>query len=118
MRIGRRSVSIGLVLTAAVGYLGVQWHTSRKQRILRLLREEFGSGIAAEAETDAFAGALAEFIDATGVGDPHRSEIVLLFLRRTNVIRAMETREPVVFLGLGQSVLEAPCQNTLSAGWL
>ena len=118
MKLGRRSVSVGLLLAASAGYLGFRRYNSRSQQILRLLREEFGADIASDIETKAFAEAVSDFLETSGMDVPNPDEIVQVFLRRTNVIRALETKEAVVFLGLDQTVLEAPCQNTLSAGWL
>lgn len=119
--LNRRSLILGASALAIGAVLGTRLSPRERgpavaptvETIQAFLAEEFGEAVGASAETLRFAEAVIGFAE----DDVPEREIVFAFIRSTNVIRALETGDDLVFLSIAPPVI-APCQNTLSAAWL
>ncbi len=115
----RRPLILGASALAIAAAVGVRMQMSRPtvhanaSSIQGLIAREFGEDVSLTDEARRFADAAASYGDA----DFPEDRVVMAFLRTTNVVRALETGEALVFVGF-ESPLAAPCQNTLSASWL
>lgn len=117
MTLTRRSLLVGGIPVATATTLGLRWYASLDQRIARLISAEFGDKFAQEPDAKQFVRDLASLVRSNGEATIGREAVVLSFVGATNVIRAIETGEKLVFLGFAEP-LDAPCRNTLSANWL
>lgn len=142
MRPGRRTLLAGGAATAMLAALG--WAATspgaRRQAVLRVVRDEFGSAIAdqpgagefaeafaakhldrpgrlAGARYGLFAATPASLLDRTEKDENFRDWVISSFIRSTTAVRAWESGAELQFFTLG-SVRNAPCTNPLSAAWL
>ncbi len=119
--VSRRSLVVGASALAIGAVLGTRLMPRERgpvvaptvEAIRAFLAEEFGEVAGASAETFRFAEDAIGFVE----GNIPERELVFAFIRSTNVIRALETGDKLVFLSIAPPLV-APCQNTLSAAWL
>ncbi|MEO0915758.1 MAG: hypothetical protein AAFY31_02070 [Pseudomonadota bacterium] len=115
----RRPLLLGASALAIAAAFGVRrWSrppnvAANPDAVQALLAREFGGNIAFSEDGRRFA----DDVSAQTVLDLDEAQVILEFVRSTNVIRAMETGAPLVYLSL-DSALSASCQNPLSAHWL
>jgi hypothetical protein len=115
--ITRRGFGLAGVAAAVVGVLGYRFYDPRPRQVRAILAQEFGDTIARSEDAKAFTDAFIGFSEALGRTQIETIPTALTFIQSTNVIRAMETGDELIFLGL-EGPIEAPCQNPLSANWL
>ncbi len=119
--VSRRSLVVGASALAIGAVLGTRIMPRERgptvaptvEAIRAFLAEEFGEVVGASDGTLRFAQDAIGFVE----DDIPERELVFAFIRSTNVIRALETGDKLVFLSITPP-LAAPCQNTLSAAWL
>ena len=121
MSVSRRTLVAGTASLAGVAAIGIGLSGTdpnarflpTETSVLRLIRRTFGRDIANDPEARQFAKDMEEKVPT------EMAEViaVFVFITKTNVIRAMETNTPLVYVGL-ETLEEAPCRNTLSANWL
>lgn len=115
--ITRRGLGLAGVAALVAGVLGARFYDPRPRQVRAILREEFGDAIAGADDAQAFTEAFITFSEALGTTEIETVPTALTFIQSTNVIRALETGDDLIFLGL-EGPIEAPCQNPLSANWL
>lgn len=117
MNVNRRYILAGLAAGVA-GLLGLRatvW--SKERRVRDVIAAEFGPDIAAQEDARLFAEELAAALPGQSWEAVPASFVAVTFVSRTTVIRALETGDALVYLGL-DGALETPCANPLSANWL
>ena len=117
----RRILMAGTAAAAALAALGYRLRENDadavflpgEDSILGLIRREFGDKIGNEPDAMLFSRDLASGLQ----GETQEALAIFLFIAKTNVIRAMETGEGLIYLG-PETLVESPCRNTLSSDWL
>ncbi len=117
----RRRLVLGVSGAAIAAALGLQVFrptarivTAEPDSILDLIGREFGAVFTASEEARAFAE---KFTAAQLQPEVFEEEAIFAFIKATNVIRALETGDELVYVGLAELRVE-PCRNTLSSWWL
>ena len=143
MKLTRRKILISTV--AAIPLIGggitggIYWTRDIESDIKRSIRTHFGKQVAnSDGAREFIAGFAAEFREKNGPKTtkmlsrrllkasysdetrPERDEftevVVEKFIKSTNAVRAFETGDDVVFVGLSDPL--GPCENTWGANWL
>ncbi len=121
MRVTRRVLVLGTSAVAIAAALSIralrpaemQTVALEPEPLLSLVRREFGPSIAGMTGARSFAEDLA----ARPETEMPEDLVVIAFIRATTVIRAMETGDDLVYVGL-EELHTSPCRNTLSVNWL
>lgn len=117
MNMNRRKLFLSSVVAATAGFIGFRYYMSIERKLTGLISDAFGERIAKASDTRLFVEELAAFIKSQGDPEFPDSSVILYILSATNVVRALETEDKLVFLGLADATIE-PGKNPLSAGWL
>lgn len=117
----KRRLFIGASATALLAALGLRYApplagavAAHPGKLLDLIEREFGAAIASSSGAQTFAQDYSTDMTWLPVSE---EKAVFAFIRATNVIRALETGQELVYVGL-EDLKDLPCRNTLSVGWL
>ncbi|MBL3593979.1 hypothetical protein JMM63_00025 [Rhodovulum sulfidophilum] len=116
----RRSLLLGGAVGAVAAALAIREHIPllngivTPDTILNVIEKEFGSEISSKAQAQEFA---LDFSAHVTRGEFSEAAVTFAFIRATTIIRALETEEDFIYVGL-EDLRSSPCRNTLSATWL